>query len=317
MTVCVGIDVSKKTLDVCILFDDSERVFNCLNCEEGFVELVSKLAHFNKNDVRICLEATNIYHRKLTQFLYDAGYFVVVENPAKIHHFMKMQFSRLKTDKQDARLIARYCKLDGLRRWRPSSLCVSRLIQLIDAIRYFTEMRKSLYVKLHDVGDGFCRDSFSDAVSYLSMRIKLLASELRHLFADNADLREQRRILMSIPGVGSLTASILLSVFLSRDFTKASQLVAYFGLNPRMRRSGTSISGREHISKMGKRNLRSALYMPALSVYRYKKFACFISRLEFQKKNAMVIITALMRKILIFAFTLFRKREMYDDSLVH
>lgn len=312
MIVSVGIDVSKSSLDVCILAGEKEVIFKCQNNKNGFVDLLKKLSDYPNELVRVCLESTGFYHREISQCLHNAGYFIAVENPARISYFARMQLSRLKTDKQDARLIARYCQTAQLRRWIPPTMTIMRLSELIGLLRFLRSIRASAQVKYEELQYGFCRDEIRKTIQGLDKRIEQVIQDIRKLFDANEELKQDRKLLMSVPGIGELTAAILLTVFKSgREFRTINEVVAFFGLNPKSRQSGSSILGKERISKIGKSELRAALYMPALSVFRARKYEGLIARLEKAKKNKLVIVTAIMRKILVYAFTVYRKKELF------
>ena len=108
----VGIDVSKLVLDVAVVSEAGEiqhRRFE--NCTTGHAELSAFLAGFE--GCRIALEATGTYHRQLVQALEATQQHVSVVNPAQVSFFVKSQNRRNKTDKADAKKIARY----GLDNW--------------------------------------------------------------------------------------------------------------------------------------------------------------------------------------------------------
>ncbi|MDR6296202.1 IS110 family transposase [Pantoea dispersa] len=117
----VGIDVASGKFDVAVWKGDTSyktKVFP--NTPKGFIALKKWLEPFGC--CHICMEATGAYSEPLATFLHDEGYDVSVENPARIRRFGQAELSRNKTDKDDARMIARYCKLHGPSLWQPAPL---------------------------------------------------------------------------------------------------------------------------------------------------------------------------------------------------
>ena len=108
----VGIDVSKATLDVCLLDSESqlsEAQFS--NDVAGFEQINSWLdSRTTDKELHVCMEATGIYSRAIATYCYEAGYTTSVVNPARIKAYSSSQLQRNKTDRVDARLIADFCR---------------------------------------------------------------------------------------------------------------------------------------------------------------------------------------------------------------
>src|SRR5262245_42330306 len=109
MTACVGIDVSKATLDVVILSETEPLHQQVPNTPTGFQHLNDLLQPYLPL-ARIGLEATGRYGEPLAHWLVAHGYPVSYLNPAQIHAFGKVALHAHKTDRQDAALIARFCQ---------------------------------------------------------------------------------------------------------------------------------------------------------------------------------------------------------------
>src|SRR2546423_351058 len=126
MTVYVGIDVSKASLDVGVLAGQQREHAKFSNDASGYV----KLQHFLKkwrSKAQVCLEATGSYGEGIAEFLYEAGYWVSVVNPARIKGYAESQLSRNKTDKLDAYLIADFCRTQQPEAWSPPPAEIRRL----------------------------------------------------------------------------------------------------------------------------------------------------------------------------------------------
>ena len=122
----VGIDVAKAKFDAALLIPEGKYRSKAFpNNPVGHQQLVDWLNQHEALEAHLCMEATGAYERGLVRFLAQQQLLVSVVNPAQIHAFGKTELTRAKTDKADARLIARYCRMHrpalGCRRPRRSS----------------------------------------------------------------------------------------------------------------------------------------------------------------------------------------------------
>src|SRR5574338_157213 len=130
-------------------------------------------------------------------------------------------------------------------------------------------------------------------------------------------LRDQQRLLDSIPGLGERTIAVLLAYYgrLQR-FDTARQAVAFAGLDPRQHESGSSVKGRPRLSKLGHAFLRKALYMPAMvTLYKTDWGKRFGQRLAANGKPPKLIIGAMMRKLIHVAYGVLKSGKAFDPTL--
>jgi transposase len=120
-----------------------------------------------------------------------------------------------------------------------------------------------------------------------------------------------------VPGLGESTIPWLIAYLGNgQRFDGAKRAVAFFGLCPKPRQSGSSVRGKTRIAKTGHADLRHALYMPAMVAYsRCKAFAPFVQRLKAAGKPPMVIIVALMRKLVAIAQAVLKSGKPFDPTL--
>lgn len=113
MTFFVGIDIAKYKHD-CFIMDEDGCVirdsFSFSNDSNGFNFLLSILKGIKKKGkIKIGFESTGHYHFNLKLFLEKNGFDYIEINPLLIHKFMTTQtLRRTKTDKKDAKTIAKY-----------------------------------------------------------------------------------------------------------------------------------------------------------------------------------------------------------------
>src|SRR5688572_5678132 len=115
----VGIDVSKATLDVCLLRDERSDTNQVANTRQGLNQLHHWLKKRQAHDAHVCMEATGIYSVEVAQFLHERGYTVSVVNPQRIKGFADSQMRRSKTDQLDAAVLAAFCRALQPEAWTP------------------------------------------------------------------------------------------------------------------------------------------------------------------------------------------------------
>jgi transposase len=266
--------------------------------------------------VHACLEATGTYGDALAEHLYHAGHVVSLVNPARIKGFGQSELSRTKTDKADAQLIARFCRVMRPEPWQPLAPEVKELQSLVRRLEALNDMLDQERNRLESA-QGLVRDSIERVIAHLQQEIKATRTLIRTHIDRHPDLRGKRDLLETIPGIGPGTSAMILAEFgdVSR-FQDAGQMASFCGLTPRHRQSGSSVRGRSMISKTGSSRIRKALFMPALTATRYNPvLAALRSRLKANGKHPMVIICAIMRKLIHLAYGVLKSGRPFDPSI--
>jgi transposase len=314
----LGIDVSKNTLDVALLAESAKprhKVF--ANDASGHTELLRWLGQQDAGAVHVCLEATGTWAEAVSVVLHEAGHKVSLVNPAQIHAFGRSGLKRTKTDKADAVLIARFCQMHQPPAWTPLSPQVQQLQGLIRRLEHLEEM--SLMEQNRLSSGGLCAPVQADLEEHLAdlkARIEKTRRQIKDHIDNNPDLKEQARLLESIPGIGAATAALLIAELGEiTHFDNARQVAAFAGLVPRIRESGTSVRGRARLSKVGSSRLRKSLYFPAITALRFNPLIkAFGLRLSAQGKSRMLIIGAAMRKLLHIAYGVLKSRQPFNPD---
>ena len=312
----VGIDVSKRSLDVAALLNTGEVLRGKFgNTSQGHGELLSWLERFS--NCRVALEATGSYHQRLAATLQDKPVAVSVLNPAQVSYFVKSQHRRNKTDKADALWLAVYVK----ERQPAESYVVNPLRQsLAREIQALSKDLTRLKNRLEAAEHG---QVHPQVVTSLKRRIASLEEEKRVL--ENELELETRRsdgqelfLLTSIPGIGVRSACLLLAELGSvKRFATARKLVAFVGLTPSQFESGTSVAKHSHISRLGSSYLRYILYMPCLSAIRFNPIIkSFFKRLVAHRKHKKAAVVACMAKMLKLIFGVLTHQKPFDPTSV-
>lgn len=310
----LGIDVSKKTIDCCLISDGIffERRFE--NGQSGFKKLQDWLIKHGATDkLHCCCEATGKYYEALADCLAES-YTMSVENPRKIKGFATAVLLRSKTDKQDAKLIAQYCKAVSPEPWQKPTPEQTRLKELTQYLSRLKRQKASEQTKKQTAPD-YLVPYLQSTIDHLAGQIKSVQKLIQDFYRQNPQYRQQKERLQTIDDVGDNAANSLLAV-LSRNqrFQSAAQFVAYLGLDPKIRQSGTSVNSKAGISKVGNTQLRTALFIPAMHAYRSETFKTFTARLKANGKRPKQIIVALMRKLAVIAYHLIKTGKDFEPE---
>ncbi len=311
----VGVDVSKAKLDVAVL--QEERQYHAIfdNSKTGLQKLKRWLTkRTDLSAVQVCLEATGHYGDALAETLHEAGYQVSVVNPARIKAFADSRLSRQKTDKADAQLIALFCQSQQPEPWTPPDPAQKELQALVRHLNGLKAMRQQQLNRLESVTSSTVAQTLHDHIAFLDAQIAQLAQHIRDHIDQHPALKQQRDLLISIPGLGDTTIATLLGEIRDiRAFDKAGELAAYAGVTPQQHRSGSSVHRRTHISKRGNARLRAALYFPAMVAMRHNPLLrTFAQRLLTAGHPPISVVVAVMRKLLHLVFGILKSGQLFD-----
>jgi len=311
----LGIDIAKQKIEVALLITDKVKNKSFQNTLDGFEALALWLRKWGIERVQACLEATGNYGEDLAVFLHQAGHVVSIVNPARIKGFAQSELIRTKTDKIDAAIIARFCLAMKPKPWVPPSpeiralqAWVRRADSLIDML---TQEKNRL-----DTAHESVLPLIKEHIDYLGKEIEQVRHQIADLIDRTPELKRKKDLLASIPGIGKVTiAAILAELDDLEKFKHVRELVAFIGLAPKERLSGSSIKGKPRLCKTGHARLRKALYMPALVSIQYNPLMiAFYQRLKEKGKNGKVIVCAIMRKLVHIIFGVLKSGKKYDPN---
>ena len=208
--IVLGIDVSKKTLDAALIFDNRTFCKQFKNSADGFKLLEAWLASLQITRVHACLEATGTYSEAVALFLHEQGHLVSVVNPLRIKGYAQSNMQRNKTDRLDARLIATFCLTQKPDEWQPPSAEVKHLQSLVRRVEVLGEMLQAEENRLTNAAPQI-KSSIERIITLIKEEISELEQQIKQHIEGNPNLKEQSELLQTIPGIGSRTAHLLLS----------------------------------------------------------------------------------------------------------
>jgi transposase len=324
MQAVLGIDVSKATVDVALFLPETKNETKQMtatfeNTKKGFKRLQQWLIRQNKQPLHACLEATGRYGEAIAEYLFACGYQVSVVNPSRIYAYSRSKLRRSKTDKSDALLIADFCLTQHPPLWSPSTEHQQELQELS---RQLDDLKTSRQRVSNRLGSGIrsktVKKLLQEQLDLLDGQVRHLEEEIEKHIADDEQTQSSFELLLSIPGIGPVTAAkFLAEVPDIRLFESADQLAAYAGLVPRHHLSGSSVRGRSTLAKTGNAFLRTAFYMPALSAERFNPLiANLAQRLRSASipKSRMTIVAAIMHKLLVLSYGVLKSARPFDPN---
>ncbi|WP_374585505.1 IS110 family transposase [Pseudoduganella sp.] len=322
-TPVVGIDVSKRKLDVALFVDGKIKAKVVPNSPDGFTDLEGWLIKqkIDLSRTHVCLESTGIYSEPVALFWFDRNIKVSLVNPNCIKSFGNSENLRNKNDQIDAGLIARYCAAMAPPSWqappreqRQLRAWSNRLIALQDMRQQ--EMNR---LEVHEVAEQH------EVISHVRDHIKWLDAQIAQIESDIDDhidrhpgLKRDAELIESIPGLGRTTAAKILGhIGDVRRFESAKAFAAFIGVTPRQRQSGSSVHGRTMMCRMGNSQLRAALFLPSLVAKRCNPILrTFAHRLEANGLAKMAVAGALMRKLAHQVYGVVRSGKPFDPNFL-
>jgi len=328
----IGIDIGKESFYACykVQYDDKSTA---IKGTKSFENNPSGLKEFYQwGDTRnktpeivpiYVMEATGVYYEELAYFLYHKKQTVSVQLAQKIKYFAKSCNLKTKTDKVDAKMIAEFGiekNLAGTDLWTPPS---EDFKMIRDLAREHTSLKQSQTAaksQLHAL--NYAHGTYKEVIelkqqqiAFYEKQIKAVEKEIEMLVKMDSKLHSKIKKIATTKGLRFITIIKVLAEtngFLL--FKNIRQLVSYAGLDIVEKESG-KYKGRTKISKKGNARIRSALYMPAMAASQHNKtLKIFYERVNEGKTIKRQGLIAVMRKLLILIYTLWKKDEEYIEN---
>lgn len=324
----VGIDIAKDTFVACFgRIDAGQRLdfrkeVTFANSAGGFADLLAWTSQQHTTSVPLwfVVEATGVYYEDLAYFLADKAQALSVLLPNKVKHFAQSTEQKSKTDQLDARLLCRLGLERALPTWQPPTPALRQLRALSRERQSLTQQATRLKTQRHAYQHSYQPDTRT--LERLTVRQQLLDQQLLAVDQDVAallkaepELSRKLAQLTSIPGIGLTTAIVVVAE--TNGFVLVEnerQLASYAGLDVVQRQSGLS-AGATRISRRGNVRLRTALYLPAVSSLRFNpQQVAFYTRLRARQPNGKPGVIAVMRKLLLLCYALWKNDRPYDPQ---
>jgi transposase len=307
--VTIGIDISKDHLDV-HLHPGGFTQHYANDCR-GHARLIAWAR--SKQPTRMVFEATGAYHRGLEMALGKAGLPGVKINPLQARRFAEATGRRAKTDRVDAAMLARFGATLQPDILPAKNEAIDTLGELLGARRALVKDRTAALNRGKTLTLALLKGQSDQHLRQIDSQIKAIDQEQATILAAHPSLKARFNILVSMPGLGDVTALALVIGMPELGFMDAKQTASLTGLAPVTRQSG-NWTGKSFIQG-GRAVLRQALYMPALVAIRFNpQLKAQYLAMRKAGKPAKVAIVAVMRKIIITANALLRDNRPWTEK---
>lgn len=258
---------------------------------------------------RIGVEASGVHHRVLVGVAQAAGHTVYVLNPRDVSHYAKGMGRRAKTDRVDARLIARYVahEHEQLRVWREPDARQREITELLNQRHALVKARTDLNQALGTMPGR------TKLVAQFNLLLREVDRRLAQRVREQPSLHALVARLRTIPGVGPLLGAALANLLIEHQFHSTDALIAYVGYDPRANDSGQH-RGRRRLSKRGPAELRRLLYTSAMAAMRTRVWKPYYERDRARGLSTTAAIVILARRLARTAFSLARHMTTFDPA---
>ena len=325
----IGIDISKATLDVCVLSASGSMEIHYhqfSNSSKGFIHLLKWLKEKSEGvtveDWRVCMENTGIYSLGLNCFLHEKSIWQSMENALQIKRSMGV--IRGKTDKADCKTIALYAYrfYDELKPYVLPGKTLLRLRALFAQRERLVSMHSQLLVGNQSM-KGYARELIKDIenqneilLKSLAVQIKMIDKSLKDCLQQDEELQRKARLIQSVPGIGPQTASYFLIVSRGmQSFATAREFACYSGCAPFAHTSGTSIRGKTKVHFIANKKMKMLLHMAAMNAITFnEELKAYYQRKVAEGKNPMSVLNAVRFKLICRIFSVIKRNEEFQKE---
>ena len=297
----IGIDVSKEVIDVALEVDGPvERVDRSAQALESWANKIP-------SGIRAVMEATGGYEQEVARALRLRGVAVCIVNPRQVRDFAKATGQLAKTDRLDARVLARFGQALRPRVTPAKDAFMASLQALLDRRRQLVEARTAEKNRRKTAREEVI-GSIDDHIEWLDQQINNLDEVIAAKVAERKALSDQVRSLETVPGVGRIVAVTLLTHLPELGTLGRKQITALAGLAPFARDSGLQ-RGRRAIWG-GRAEARAMIHLAAQSAARWNQpLRTFYERLVARDKSKKAALAAVARKLLVAINAMVRDQQ--------
>jgi len=320
--IIIGIDISSKTLDICVKKDKELEHYVIENSPKDIKKF---LKPFSKTYTVLAMENTGRYNWNLYDALENFDFKVYVINP--LHLSKSLGLVRGKNDKIDAHRIALFIEKNEheTRPWKPTSKSIKKLKILITERTSRIKIKRIFLKQQHDyklmktIGlDKELLKLNKQMIQKIEAQIVILEKKIELIIKENQELNKQVELIRSVPGVGKVLSWIM--IVKTEGFTKITEprkMACYSGVVPFEHQSGSSIYRRPKVSFYADKSIKSVLHLGALSAIRLDNdLGIYYRRKVEEGKNKMSVLNAVRNKIIHRIFAVIRNQTLYQNRLV-
>ncbi|QHI35200.1 hypothetical protein IMCC3317_05460 [Kordia antarctica] len=322
-SIYVGIDISKKTLDICLIDQGLESYFKITNTIKSVAKFFKGLAE-KQVQFFVAMENTGHYNYNLYEVLKCYSFKVYVVDSR--HVKKSIGLARGKNDKVDAKRIAIFIERNhqDFQCWKPASKQVQAIKILLSQRRHKVKARQGLKQQnkeLKIMKDLACVKKIisinMEQIKQLTSHIKTLEKLIELEIKEDKELHQNIKRIKTVPGIGPISAWSL--VVKTEGFTRLTdprKLACFTGVVPFEQQSGTSLKTKPRVSKMADKQLKCVLQMAAMRAVRMENdLQKFYLRKVKEGKNKMSVLNAVRNKLIHITMALIKNQTFYQNRL--
>ena len=322
----IGVDVSKKTLDIYALQGKEKVLYLRVNNDtKGYKTFATacKKHGIKAEKSLLCLENTGVYGHLLAKLVQENRYNVWMANPIAVKKSLGLV--RGKNDKVDARRLALYALRfqDICQLWQPPREVIFTLKQLLATRRRLLTAKQRLEVPLKEVNPLLSKKAQKEIANCnksplagIKKGIKDVDTKIQEEIRKDAQVTRMVKILTSIIGIGDQIARAF--IVDTNEFKKvknAKQLACDAGCAPFGQTSGISFYRKARVSHMANKHLKTTIHMGTLSgIQHCPELREYYERKVKEGKPKLSVINAVKNKQIRRMWACIRDNRMYEKN---
>ena len=287
-----GLDIAKASLQL-HLAGQSHGLDNQAKGHQKLIKLLRA-----QPGAHVVCEPTGGYEQSVLHALHAAKLPVSLVEAGRVRHFAKAKGLRAKTDPIDAAVLTEYGVAMRPAATPPRSEIQQQLLQLSNRRRQLLDLKVLEQNRAEHYADAFSQKQSRQLLKLLEKQITSCDQVLAQLVQADPALQTKVQRLDAIPGVGPVTATLILAQMPELGQLTPQTAAALAGLAPYNQDSGDQAGVRRIYG--GRKTVRCALYMAALSAVKHDRILkAFYQHLRKAGKKPIVALTACMRKLIV------------------
>lgn len=308
-SIFIGLDVSKRFVDVCVLGPFEPRRWRVPQQQEALLALAAALAALHPE--RIIVEATGKYEDAVVDALAALQASVVRMNPKRVRDFAKSLGLLAKNDTLDAYVLALFgARIQPAVRALPSA--EQRELAALTAYQQkIVGDRAALKIQLQRAGVEPIQQSLLRRIEQLDVECRQIEAEIDNRIAGCQTWLDRAKLARTAPGVGVQVARTLVAEIPELGALSDREAAALAGLAPYACDSG-EYHGRRSI-RGGRKRVRRMLYMAARTAVRVDiGYSEQYRNMQARGKAKNAALIAIARKLLVALNHMFLENRPFE-----
>lgn len=333
----IGIDVSKETIDVTVIFNtdrDAEPLTvgydKFENNPKGFRKMLSWIKKSTKKfktesrEWLFCCETTGGYDHALCSFVYAKGLDIWRESALQIKYSVGARHG--KNDKADSKEIAIYAMnhMSNVKLYAPANQDIIDLKELLSYRKQLVKEKAAAKARLSEKKVTSEKNGISNFISRetrkeikrLDEAIDRCDDAILDVIRSNESMSNNYYHIVSIKGIGFVCAIDM--IVYTENFTgmdDPNKYAQYCGLHIAYDDSGTSVHKMSKLNNAHDKLLKSHLTQAARSSIRYNaEIKAYADRLLNAGKPYSIVLNNVRNKLVHIAFSLVRTQTDYEKE---